>query len=67
MDVPKCASWMGHKFEARYSKGAVPLASFKQNAATAEEVTATLDGFREITYERDICIRCGYVIEKAAK
>jgi hypothetical protein len=72
--TPKCSSWRGHKFEARYSletgAPAEPLTFEKIGVASITEYT-----FSELfeinarqaetkTYERDICVRCGHVIER---
>lgn len=58
MTVPKCTSWRGHKFEGRYSEE-LPNRNFKADIATPE----LLQSIKTITYECDICVRCGHVID----
>lgn len=63
MQVPKCTSWLGHRYEARYSK--TPSTGWpKFNAEGKGMAELILDATRTVTYERDICIRCGHTIEK---
>jgi hypothetical protein len=65
--VPECKSWMGHKFEGRFSyesPGDLKLDGFRGTSAQYKTMVRAL---QNETYERDICVRCGYVIEKAAK
>lgn len=61
--TPKCRSWLGHYFEARYSTtGAKGDMNVKGDAIAAIEIMKlTCDAI----YERDVCVRCGHVIEKA--
>lgn len=60
--VPKCTSWRGHKFEARYSKTAAHAwPKFDTNSQSM--ATLILDATRNVTYECDICVRCGHVID----
>lgn len=59
--VPKCTSWLGHKFEARYSEK-MPDQSLEFEKATV----AAIKAFKTITYECDICVRCGHVIDHRA-
>lgn len=64
LTAPKCTSWRGHKFEGRYSKTAAGgWPKFDTNSR--EMAAKVLDATRNVTYERDICVRCGHVIEKA--
>jgi hypothetical protein len=60
MTVPKCTSWLGHKFEGRYSE-------FMPNDRELEFQRGSVDlvrAFKTIKYECDICVRCGHVIER---
>lgn len=59
--VPKCTSWRGHKFEGRYSEK-MPEQGFKGNQLFPEHIRA----LKTITYECDICVRCGHVIDHRA-
>lgn len=54
-------TWLGHKFEARYSKTAAHDVPKLTGRGRLEDV---LEPFRDVTYERDICIRCGHTIER---
>lgn len=67
--VPKCKSWLGHKFEARYSKGEPRELSYNDNvlALSSGNPTEFVDRFRLSTYERDICVRCGWTVPKVPK
>jgi hypothetical protein len=63
-DVPKCTSWRGHRFEGRYSSEPAGEGWPKMNA----HGKAAIDGWVRLTtimtYERDICVRCGATVEK---
>ena len=67
-DVPKCTSWHGgHKFEARYSRGPAPDLSPAHIEAIGAYLSYTSE--QNLTagpkvYELDICVRCGFVVEK---
>ncbi len=59
-----CTSWLGHKFEERISSE--PLEG-DHPAYKAEGIVAILAQVRlrcKVTYERDICVRCGATVEK---
>lgn len=61
--VPKCTSWLGHRFEGRYSKAA--SYSWPKFETTSKDMaTILLDATRDITYECDVCVRCGHVSER---
>lgn len=61
--VPKCTSWRGHKFEGRYDKGQAHM-SANVRGCTVEEFAELLEQHRSVTYVRDVCVRCGFVIER---
>lgn len=64
--IPKCTSWLGHKFEGRYSTTPPPeniLAGLEGNAPIV--VNELLKTMSAKTYERDICVRCGVTVELA--
>jgi hypothetical protein len=64
-ETPRCTSWLGHKFEGRYSK--VRLGDIELSVA-AGITPALVDALTDkTTYERDICTRCGVTVEKATK
>jgi hypothetical protein len=50
-----------HKYHPRYSKSAVKGPINIKGFGSAEDLT---EPFRDVTYERDVCVRCGKTIEK---
>lgn len=58
MSVPKCTSWLGHRFLARYS-----TQPFKTSNAELQALALVNKDIVK-TYERDVCTRCGATIEK---
>lgn len=65
-DVQKCTSWLGHKFQPRYSLSAASerVLDSLADGNSAVAVQALLDRFRAKTYECDVCVRCGHVVER---
>lgn len=57
----KCTSWLGHKFEARYTL--TPPEPQRLNG-TNGGVARYIASMTKRTYERDICVRCGMVVPK---
>lgn len=57
--TPKCTSWLGHHFEARYSKGSAKAGEYEGNAIAVIELA---ERSRTVTYEGDVCTRCGCVV-----
>ena len=59
----KCTSWLGHKFQGRYShtETAGPLSS---RGGEASHVIRAIEAAkcRSDTYHCDVCVRCGLVI-----
>jgi hypothetical protein len=66
MSTPKwCTSWWGHKFEARYSYE--PGRSLSANElfwTPYEQRRAAILATQKRTYEGDVCIRCGCVVNR---
>lgn len=62
MTAPKCTSWLGHKFEARYDLEAPTQVVKSSGGWSAREVVDVLDATRPQTYVHDICVRCGHVV-----
>jgi hypothetical protein len=63
---PKCTSWLGHRFEARYDSGAAETVSLSDIGVVKMTETAYLELMRlrrGETYIHDICVHCGHVIE----
>lgn len=63
--VGKCTSWLGHKFEARYSTSAAKLTQGQMD----ELFWLGSDAKRRLssptrTYEGDVCVRCGALVNK---
>lgn len=62
---PKCTSIFGHKFEARFSYQNPAMIKFFERATQIDRLTGDfVEDCRDVTYERDICVRCGHVVEK---
>lgn len=61
-DVPKCKSWLGHKFEARYSTTNPSLLRLIERSSSVELHPYAITKMREETYECDVCVRCGQVV-----
>lgn len=63
--VPKCTSWLGHKFVARYSTKPHVMTPaqidqmFWLGSEDRRRMTRPIE-----TYERDICVRCGCTLER---
>lgn len=65
MTVPKCTSWLGHRFVGRYSTSGAPPGSLDGLKIDGlQAIKATVDALRSTTYERDVCVRCGATVEK---
>lgn len=59
MSVPQCTHWRGHMFEARYSTK-LPREKIEMTGGNIR----ALEAIKDKIYERDICVRCGHVIER---
>jgi hypothetical protein len=62
MTAPKCTSWLGHKFEARFDIKPYPGANFLR--ASADATVKVINAQATRTYVRDVCVRCGATIER---
>lgn len=62
MTTTKCTSWLGHKFQGRYSctetRGSTGFEGSKYSVLEAIEASKG----RTETYHCDVCVRCGLVI-----
>lgn len=63
-DIPKCISRFGHKFEGRYSKGPAHIQPGTPLSIVVDSLSSIYEKFRPVTYERDICVRCGVTVER---
>lgn len=63
MTAPKCTSWLGHWFSARYSYGpaVIPEGGIPYSPAV-DELGDILERIKSRSYVHDICIRCGHVV-----
>jgi hypothetical protein len=62
--VPKCTSWLGHKFEGRYSYTNPALVTLMNRASEINNLPPSMVvNMRDATYHCDVCVRCGHVIE----
>lgn len=60
-DCPRINAWRGCKFEPRYDLGRCDLSGF---SSVTNPSSANLERFRQKTYVRDVCVRCGRTIER---
>lgn len=65
--LPRCTNRFGHHFQARYSKTAADMSQFRRATFTGESGVSVIEAMRAVTYERDICIRCGVTVERATR
>lgn len=63
-DIAKCTSWLGHKFEGRYSASPAVLPPGLKVSIAVDSLSSIYERFRQMTYERDVCVRCGAIIER---
>lgn len=54
-----------HKFQARYSYGKAK--EYESEGVSVESMIRILEASRPQTYECDICVRCGKVVDKINK
>lgn len=66
--LPKCTSWLGHRFMPRYSTTPVRMTETMLQALfwAAYSDRRNLTAPRK-TYECDICVRCGHVVDRHTK
>jgi len=67
MIAPKCTSMWGHKFEPRYSTtGAAPVSIDDLGVQSISELSLhELTKLKQAkTYEGDVCVRCGCVVNR---
>lgn len=62
--IQKCTSRFGHKFQGRYSSGPAALPPDLKVSVLVDSLAGIYSQFRPVTYERDICVRCGVTVEK---
>lgn len=60
--TPKCTSWLGHKFQARYSTTNPALLKLIERSSEVELHPYAMTKMREERYECDVCVRCGTVV-----
>lgn len=60
--IPKCTSWLGHRFEGRFSSKVPDNWGGSSFDGTASGYAKMADAVRENTYECDVCVRCGHVV-----
>lgn len=61
--VPKCTHWLGHKFQGRYSHGPAQLPPDLKVSIAVDSLSSIYERFRTSTYECDVCVRCGHVVQ----
>jgi|HubBroStandDraft_1064217.scaffolds.fasta_scaffold284737_2 hypothetical protein len=69
VSLPRCPSWFGHRFEARYDDVASsqPPPDFNKNPELAVFAADLLPLFRNHIYVLDVCVRCGAVVGREEK
>jgi hypothetical protein len=58
----KCTSWLGHKFQGRYSRTETEGTVEGKGDANAMVRAINASKGRTSTYHCDVCVRCGLVI-----
>lgn len=58
----KCTSWLGHKFEGRYSRTETQGETDFEGSRYAVIDAIKASKGRTSTYHCDVCVRCGLVI-----
>jgi len=53
-----------HRFEARYDTSAAKLSQLSSFRIDGIDAAGILRQMRDVTYVRDVCVRCGEVIER---
>ena len=66
MVTPRCTSWLGHKFEARFDVSNPALEKLIGSIASIEIRDTTIHAMQSRTYVGDICVRCGATVHRAA-
>lgn len=62
-DCPRLGKWFGCRFQPRFDKSEPKIDhSFQYTGSAGAE---RLEQFRQVTYVRDVCVRCGKTIERA--
>jgi hypothetical protein len=62
--VPNCKSWLGHKFEPRYSTA--PPKGVDVTRGTAGGIALLVEAMTQRDYKGDVCVRCGCVVNQQA-
>lgn len=63
MSAPKCTSWLGHKFKARYSVAPGRRLSEQELFWTPyTHRLAAIEATVKRTYVGDVCTRCGCIV-----
>lgn len=63
-NIPRCTSRWGHKFVGRYSKGPANVPLNTPLSIVVDSLADIYERFRPVTYERDVCVRCGATVER---
>ncbi len=67
MKDKKCDGWFGPRcrFEARYDELAPSMKMGPVQGVTASEFAEIIEAAKPVVYVRDVCVRCGHVIERS--
>lgn len=55
---------MSHKYEPRYDLGTADVQGFKVEGISLAGLRSILETLCTRTYVRDVCIKCGHIIER---
>ena len=61
MSAPKCTSWLGHRFEPRYSL-TPPVLTKVGPADDARGTLLVIESLTKREYAGDVCTRCGCIV-----
>lgn len=64
-EIPKCTSWLGHRFRPRYSRSShhADLSGIPSDVLlTSYDIVRITEAEAGHTYEGDVCVRCGCTV-----
>lgn len=63
MTINRLCTWVGHNYRPRFDKSACVYGG-DMNGFSARDTLEVLEQYRQSTYVRDVCTRCGATIER---
>lgn len=61
----KLCNWLGHNYQPRFDKTPARFSIDGARGFSSGEIARMAEPFRQVTYVRDVCKRCGATIERA--